>query len=74
MIDEEKTFYNPGDRVVVRHFKDAPEMYVVEKVTRTIHNKEGHDEQIFVGIKTRWFDKNGKLNEAIFSTKDLKHV
>jgi hypothetical protein len=37
-------------------------------------NKDGNKETIFVGIKTRWFDKNQTLQEAIFSTKDLKHI
>jgi hypothetical protein len=37
-------------------------------------NKEGDKETTFVGIKTRWFSEDGKLQEAIFSTKDLIHV
>lgn len=78
MISEDlKTFYNPGDIVKVRHknLENVPVMYVLEKVTRSISNKEsGSYETVFVGIKCRWFDKNSCLREAIFSTKDLIHV
>ncbi len=77
MINDDRIFYNPGEIVKVRHDKLAniPIMYVVEKVTRTFSNKtEKPNETAFLGIKCRWFDKNGALCEAIFSTKDLEHV
>lgn len=78
MINEDlKTFYNPGDVVKVKHDKleNVPVMYVLEKVTRSINNREtGSYETAFIGIKCRWFDKNGCLREAVFSTKDLMHV
>jgi len=75
MINEnEKIFFNPGDKVKVRHFEDAPIMYVIEKVTKNISRHSSENESIFIGIKTRWFDKENRLQEAIFSTKDLIHV
>ena len=77
MINDDKIFFNPGDIVKVKHDKleNVPEMYVVEKVTRTILNKyDNSKETIFIGIKCRWFDKNSCLREAIFSTKDLMHL
>lgn len=78
MIDEEfKIFFNPGDVVKVRHnhLANVPAMYVIEKVTRSITNKDtGIYETAFIGIKCRWFDKDSVLREAIFSTKDLVHV
>lgn len=77
MIDEElKVWYNPGDIVRVRHSKlaNVPVMYVIEKVTRTITNKDTAPETIFLGMKCRWFDNNGVLRDAIFSSKDLEHV
>jgi hypothetical protein len=49
-------------------------MYVLEKITRNITTKDGIADNVFLGIKTRWFDKNQVLREAIFSTKDLIHV
>lgn len=74
-IDDNKIYFNPGDKVKVRHFEDAPVMYVIEKVTKNItHRSTSDSESIFIGIKTRWFDKDNRLQEAIFSTKDLEHV
>ena len=35
--------------------------------------KDGDKDNVFVGIKCRWFDNNTVLREAIFSTKDLTH-
>lgn len=74
MIDEiTKTFYNPGDLCVVRHEDmHSPVMLVTEKVTK-VYKKDDAVVTDFVGIKCRWFDKNNCLQEAIFSTKDLKH-
>jgi uncharacterized protein YodC (DUF2158 family) len=46
-------------------------MYIVEKVTRQF-KKEDNVENAFVGFKCRWFDKNTSLQEAVFSTKDIK--
>lgn len=75
MMDETKVFFNAGDLVKVRHEIDyKPVMYVVEKVTRVISDKDGSKSSIFMGIKCRWFDKSSVLHEAIFSTKDLVHV
>lgn len=68
-------YYAPGDLVKVRHEIDyVPTMFVTEKVTRNIRNKEGDVEQMFLGIKCRWFDANGDLQEAVFNTKDLIKV
>ena len=73
MVD--KTFFISGDVVTLnKDIDNLPKMVVVDKVTRSLMNKDGNKETIFVGIKTRWFDKNGVLQEAIFSTKDLIHV
>lgn len=75
MIEEEKIFFNPGDIVKIKHDIDnIPEMYVVEKVVRSVIDKNGNKDNIFIGIKCRWFDNNKVLREAIFSTKDIKHI
>ena len=53
MINDDKIFFNPGDIVKVKHdkLKNVPEMYVVEKVTRTILNKSDNSkENVFIGI------------------------
>ena len=75
MMINEKIYLNPGDLVRVRHSKleNLPIMYVVEKVSRTIKTPESI-ESAFIGIKCRWFDKDQKLNEAVFSTKDLEKI
>ena len=68
-------FYAPGDLVKVRHDIDyVPTMFVTEKVSRNIRNKDGEMEQMFLGIKCRWFNANGDLQEAVFNTKDLMKV
>lgn len=75
MMINDKIYLNPGDLVKVRHsqMENIPIMYVVEKVSKNI--KSGDDyESLFLGIKCRWFDKENRLNEAIFSTKDLEKV
>ena len=76
IIDTEKPIYFiPGDRVQVRHdIENKPTMYVIEKVVKSIRTKENERENIFLGIKCRWYDKNQVLHEAIFSTKDLTHA
>ena len=71
----DKTFFISGDIVTLnKDIDNLPKMVVVDKVTRSLMKKDGNKETIFVGIKTRWFDKNQTLQEAIFSTKDLKHI
>ena len=77
ITNDNRVFFNPGEIVKLRHSQldNIPNMYVVEKVTRTIVNKENNSNDVaFIGIKCRWFDKNSCLREAIFSTKDLLHV
>lgn len=71
-----RVYFAPGDLVKVRHeIENVPVMFVVEKTTRNLRNRETGDiETMFLGIKCRWFDKNGVLQEATFSTKDLKKV
>ena len=73
--DLSKVFFVPGDIVKVRHkqLKNIPLMYVVEKVTRSYkHNEETVNS--FKGIKCRWFNVQGDLCEAVFSSKDLEKV
>lgn len=75
-IDDTHVFYNPGDLCQVRHnVQNKPVMWVVEKVSRSLYNKETNEkENMFLGIKCRWFDKNQVMQEGLFSTKDLIKV
>ncbi len=70
----EKTFFNPGEIVKLKHnIEHVPTMYVVEKVTKNF-KKENTDTTLFIGIRCRWFDKDSQLQEGIFSSKDLIHI
>ena len=74
--DENKVFYNAGDVVTIKHdIPNKPVMFVTEKVTRSLLNKDTNEmENVFLGIKCRWFDKNQVLQEGLFSTKDLQKI
>lgn len=72
-LEESKIYFNPGDLVTVKHdIPNKPVMFVLEKCTRSLYNRNTQEtENVFLGIKCRWFDKNQVLQEALFSTKDL---
>lgn len=74
MLEEAlKTYYNPGDLCVLKHAAlSSPVMLVIEKINK-VYKKDNETVSDFIGIKCRWFDKNNCLQEAVFSTKDLKH-
>lgn len=74
-IEQEKIFFVAGDIVEVRHdIENKPKMFVTDKITKSIKDKDGNIENVFLGLKCKWYDKNQVLHETIFSTKDLKHV
>lgn len=55
MNNDERVYFTPGDVVIVRHdqLDNRPVMYVVEKISRSIVNKDGDRESVFMGIRTR---------------------
>lgn len=66
---EEKIFFSPGDVCTIRqNIPNKPTM-VVFRVERSIIRNNGHD--VLKGVRCRWFTKDGYLQEAVFSTKDL---
>lgn len=74
-IKDSYLYFAPGDLVKVRHNIDfVPVMFVTEKVSRNMRNINGISEPVFIGIKCRWFNSNGDLQEAVFNTKDLIKV
>ena len=74
-IEQEKIYFVAGDIVEVRHnIENKPKMFVTDKITKSIKDKDGNIVNVFLGLKCRWYDKTQVLHEAIFSTKDLKHV
>lgn len=75
ITENEKIYFVAGDLVEVRHEIDnKPKMFVTDKIIKSIKDKDGNVESMFLGLKCKWYDKNQVLHEAIFSTKDLKHV
>lgn len=70
---DEKVFFSPGDIVTLRqNIPNAPIM-IVHRMERNIIRKEDKN-SLLKGVKCRWFTEDGFIQEAIFSTKDLKKV
>ena len=67
---DQKVYFTPGQIVELRQdIPNKPKM-IVYRVERSImRNKTGHD--ILKGVRTRWFTQDGRLQEAVWSTKDL---
>ena len=69
-MNDDKTYFSPGQRVTLRQEIDNKPIMLVHRVERNIiKNSTGNE--LLRGIKCRWFTKNGFLQEAVFSTKDL---
>ena len=70
---EQKIFFQPGDIVTLnKDIPNKPIMYVIKKETRTFKpGLKNFKDDFLLGIKCRWFTTSGKLQESIFSTKDL---
>ena len=70
MMSDNKIYFAPGQKVTLRQEIDNKPIMLVHRVERNmIKNKEGNE--LLRGIKCRWFTKDGFLQEAVFSTKDL---
>lgn len=70
----EKQFFLPGDPVKLRqNIPNAPVMYVLKKVTKTIIKDRTVESKVdfFQGILCRWFTTSGEVQEAVYNTKDL---
>lgn len=68
-MENEKTYFLPGDVVTLRqNIPNKPIMVVVKKETSFIKKEENN---ILRGIKCRWFTSTGELQESTFNTKDL---
>lgn len=75
ITENEKIYFVAGDLVEVRHeIENKPKMFVTDKIIKSIKDKDGNVESVFLGLKCKWYDKNQVLHEAIFSTKDLIHA
>jgi len=69
---ESKIFFTPGDIVEMKHDVPNKPRMVVVKIERSIIKKD--ETNYLRGVKCRWFTSDGHLQEAVFSTKDLKKV
>ena len=70
MTNDDKIYFTPGQRVILRQEIDNKPIMLVHRVERNIiKNSTGNE--LLRGIKCRWFTKDGFLQEAVFSTKDL---
>ena len=71
-MENEKTYFLPGDVVTLRqNIPNKPIMVVVKKETSFIKKEENN---ILRGIRCRWFTSTGELQESTFNTKDLQKV
>lgn len=72
-MEDNKNYFMPGMLVKLnKELANAPIMLVVGKETnRFMPNKEEAGKDYLQGIKCRWFSTDGKLQEAVWNTKDL---
>lgn len=71
-MEEDKTYFLPGQIVKLKqNIPNSPIMMVIRKET----NVFSHDNRVKLkGIRCRWFTNEGRLQEAVWSTKDLIKV
>lgn len=73
---ETNIYFNPGDVVQLKQdIPNKPIMIVVKKETSIFKHDQKRlmdKKPILIGIKCRWFTKDGALQEAIFNTKDIE--
>ena len=67
---EEKIYFQPGDICEMKQdIPNKPRM-IVHRIERSImKNVSGKD--YLRGVRCRWFSTDQKLQEGVFSTKDL---
>ena len=67
---DEKIFFQPGDICQMKQdIPNKPKMVVIRIERSIMKNNEGKD--YLRGVRCRWYSTDQKLQEAVFSTKDL---
>ena len=67
---DEKIYFQPGDIVQMKQdIPNKPKMVVYRIERSIVKNNDGKD--YLKGVRCRWFSEDQKLQEAVFSTKDL---
>ena len=70
---EDKIFFAPGDLCEMKQdIPNKPKMVVVRIERSLVKNNDGKD--YLRGVRCRWFSTDYKLQEAVFSTKDLLKI
>ena len=69
MIDE-KVYFVPGQKVTLKQDIPNKPIMIVQRIERSLM-RNGAGKEYLRGVRTRWFTKEGLLQEALFSTKDL---
>ena len=73
MNEEDKVYFQPGDVVQIKQdVANKPKMVVIRIERSIMKNNEGRD--YLRGVRCRWFSSDQKLQEAVFSTKDLLKI
>lgn len=69
--EEDKVYFMPGALCQLKQeIANKPVMIVAGKVTN-VFKHQGDKSNVLKGIKCFWFSTDMKLQEGIFSTKDL---
>ena len=67
---DEKIYFQPGDICQMKQdIPNKPKMVVV-RIERSLMKNEGGKDYLR-GVRCRWFSTDQKLQEGVFSTKDL---
>lgn len=66
---QEKMFFSPGNMCTLKHDIPNKPIMIVQRIERNIMKSNDHN--LLRGVRCRWFTKDGYLQEAVFSTKDL---
>lgn len=70
VIPEDKIYFAPGDICEMKqNIPNKPKMVVVRIERSLVKNNDGKD--YLRGVRCRWYSTDQKLQEAVFSTKDL---
>lgn len=77
-MEENNVYFNAGDVVSLRQdIPNKPTMLVIKKETNIFKHdpdKFSDKKAVLIGIRCRWFTKDGYVQEAIYNTKDLIKV
>ena len=67
---DEKIYFQPGDMCQIKQdIPNKPKMVVIRIERSLLKNTSGKD--YLRGVRCRWFSTDQKLQEGVFSTKDL---